>query len=69
MTESHSPTTGQMITTFTFILFGLLLGLAAMAEPSSLKSGALGFCSVLSFLGAARYKIQKLVALMRQRKS
>lgn len=68
MADRDSPTTGQIITTFTFILFGLLLGLAALAEPVPVKSALLGFCAVLSLMGAARYQIQKLAETMRRRR-
>lgn len=57
----HEPTNGQVIVTCTFILFSLLLTLAAMAEPEPLKAAALGLCAALSGLGAARYKIQKFI--------
>ena len=66
MTDPRTPTTGEMITTFTFLLFGLLLGLAAAAEPMPAKAAAMGACAVLSLLGAGRFKIQRAVALWRK---
>lgn len=53
------PTTkGDMISTFTFILFALLLGLASLAEPAAGKSAILGLCALLSLCGAFRFKLQ-----------
>lgn len=57
---------GQAITTFTFILFGVLLGLAALTEPFVPKAVLVGFCSILSFLGALRFQIQQAVRRVRR---
>lgn len=68
MTDPRTPTTGEVITTFTLFLFALLLTLAAMAEPSPLKAWALGLCALFSGLGAARFKIQQLVQRQRNKR-
>lgn len=67
MANKNSPSTGQAISTFSFVLFGLLLALAALAEESALKSGMLGLCAALSIAGAARFKIQSAVERFRAR--
>lgn len=58
MARKKPQSMGQAISTFSFILFGLLLALAALAEENGLKSGMLGLCATLSIAGAARFKIQ-----------
>lgn len=67
MARKKPASMGQAISTFSFILFGLLLTLAALAEEGALKSGLLGLCAILSFAGAARFKIQAAVDSYRAR--
>lgn len=61
MKRKAPPTVGQAISTFSFILFGLLLSLAAMAEEDALSSALIGGCAILCIAGAARFKIQSAV--------
>jgi len=67
MARKKPASMGQAISTFSFVLFGLLLALAALAEDGALKSGMLGLCAVMSFAGAARFKIQSAVDSFRAR--
>lgn len=67
MANKSPPTMGQAISTFSFILFGLLLALAALSEEAALKSLGIGICSALSFAGAARFRIQSAVNRYRNR--
>lgn len=67
MARKKPPSVGQAISTFSFVLFGLLLALAALAEESALKSWMLGLCAALSMAGAARFKIQAAVEGFRAR--
>lgn len=67
MANKSPPSMGQTISTFSFILFGLLLALAALSEETALKSATIGFCSALSFAGAARFQIQSAVNRYRNR--
>lgn len=52
---------GQAISTFTFLIFGGFLGLAALAEGGSLRGLLIGLCAVLSLMAALRFRIQALV--------
>jgi hypothetical protein len=61
-------TRGEAISTFTFLLFGLLLGLAALAEPAPGKAAVLGLCALTSLAGAARFRIAAWAARRRGRR-
>lgn len=58
MTKPRPTSTGDAITTFTFLLFGVLLSLASMIEPIAWKAIAIGFCAAFSFAGALRFRLQ-----------
>jgi hypothetical protein len=64
----HQPSLGEMISTLTFILFGVLLSLAAMMESETWKSLLLALCAALSWAGAARFKLQAYVDRQRERR-
>ncbi len=68
MADKSTPSIGQTISTFSFVLFGLLLALAALNEETTLKSALIGVCSALSFAGAGRYRIQSAVDRYRARR-
>jgi hypothetical protein len=68
MAHNTPPSMGQMISTFSFILFGLLLALASLAEVDPLKSAMMGGCSILSLAGAARFKIQTAIQRLQTRR-
>lgn len=61
MARHRNLSKGDTITTFTFVLFFVLLSLAAMAETVGWKSFALGFCALFSLAGALRFRIQDWV--------
>lgn len=52
---------GQAISTFTFLIFGGFLGLAALSEGAGFRGFLIGFCAVLSLMAALRFRIQALV--------
>jgi hypothetical protein len=64
---NNSPSMGQAISTFSFLLFGFLLSLAALAEEDALKSTLIGVCAILSFTGAARFRLQSAINRYRAR--
>ncbi|MCU0816282.1 MAG: hypothetical protein MUF74_07380 [Cypionkella sp.] len=68
MADKKPSSIGQAINNFSFLLFGLLLTLAALAEGSTLKGGLLGLCALLSVAGAMRFRIAALVASARGRR-
>lgn len=68
MAHNTPPSMGQTISTFSFILFGMLLALASLAEANALKSAVMGGCAILSLAGAARFKIQTAVQRLRSRR-
>ena len=66
MRKSRQPSIGDAISTFSFILFGLLLGIASLETEETLKSGALAICSCLSLTAALRFRIERLVSRLRK---
>jgi hypothetical protein len=67
MANKSPPSIGQTISTFSFILFGLLLALAALSEETALKSAVIGVCAAYSIAGAERFLIQSAVNRYRNR--
>ena len=68
MSDKGEPGMGQTISTFTFLLFALLLCLAALGEGPTLKGGVLGLCAVLSAAGAVRFRIAGWIGAGRGRR-
>lgn len=60
MPRRKSQGIGDAISTFTFLLFALLLAFASLLD-TGLKSFVLGLCSIASLLAAFRFQIARLV--------
>lgn len=67
MPNRHRPSMGQAISTFSFLLFALLLGLASLIEGFTLRGILIGLCAFLSLAGAFRFRIQTLVTQWKDR--
>lgn len=67
MARSRRSKMSDTISNFTFVLFGLLLSLAALAEGPTLKGITIGVCAFASIAAIFRYQIQKLVETYRER--